>query len=351
MRQGNIKYLFPGNNTPQGFISHYKDGLKGLEQVYILKGGPGTGKSTLMRKIGGSMLERGYDVEFWQCSSDNDSIDGVIIPALSLGVIDGMPPHNMDPRYPGAVEEIVDLGSHWNRAMLKSSKKDIIALTDEIGSCYAAGYEKLAEAGDLLKDQYDNELINSASVDQMTTDLSGEIFCGGAASRHLFSSAITPRGIVDFSEKLSRTVRRRWLLQGSPGCGKEIIIRRLLQEATGKGHYCEIYHPAMRPDDIQLLLIPDLEAAILDIGENMPDTLQETDRLVDCRQIGESLSPADPDELNALINSAIDNFARAKDIHDKLELHYSRAMDFDAVDAVGSSLFNRILAIAAEKEE
>ena len=83
----------------------------------------------------------------------------------------------------------------------------------------------------------------------------------------------------------------------------------------------------------------------------MPDTLQETDRLVDCRQIGESLSPADPDELNALINSAIDNFARAKDIHDKLELHYSRAMDFDAVDAVGSSLFNRILAIAAEKEE
>ena len=61
MRQGKAKYLFPGNNTPKGFISHYHEGLRGMQQIFILKGGPGVGKSTLMRKIGTAMLERGYD--------------------------------------------------------------------------------------------------------------------------------------------------------------------------------------------------------------------------------------------------------------------------------------------------
>jgi polynucleotide 5'-kinase involved in rRNA processing len=94
MRQGKSRYLFPGSNTPEGFYSFYEEGLKGLDKVFILKGGPGVGKSTLMRKIGQTMLERGYDLDFWQCSSDCDSIDGVIIPALSLAVIDGTAPHD-----------------------------------------------------------------------------------------------------------------------------------------------------------------------------------------------------------------------------------------------------------------
>ena len=71
MRQGKAKYVFPGSNTPAGFVSFYREGLNNIERLFILKGGPGTGKSTLMRKIGLAMLERGYDVEFWQCSSDN----------------------------------------------------------------------------------------------------------------------------------------------------------------------------------------------------------------------------------------------------------------------------------------
>ncbi|MGI6361693.1 MAG: ATPase [Bacillota bacterium] len=92
MRQGKARYIFPGSNTPQGFHSFYQEVLQGLERIFILKGGPGVGKSTLIRKIGQAILDRGYDVEFWQCSSDCDSLDGVMIPALSLAVVDGTTP-------------------------------------------------------------------------------------------------------------------------------------------------------------------------------------------------------------------------------------------------------------------
>ena len=42
---------FLSANTTKGFVSLYGDFLKGKKQ-YIIKGGPGTGKSTLMKNIG-----------------------------------------------------------------------------------------------------------------------------------------------------------------------------------------------------------------------------------------------------------------------------------------------------------
>ncbi|MDD2568537.1 MAG: ATPase [Clostridia bacterium] len=92
MKKGKVSHVFPGSNTPQGFYSFYAEGLSPMEHVFVLKGGPGTGKSTLMRKIAHNMTERGYDVELWQCSSDNNSLDGVIIGNLGVAVVDGTAP-------------------------------------------------------------------------------------------------------------------------------------------------------------------------------------------------------------------------------------------------------------------
>lgn len=51
-----------------------------------------------------------------------------------------------------------------------------------------------------------------------------------------------------------------------------------------------------------------------------------------------------------LVEEATAQVAKAKELHDKLEQHYIRAMNFEEVDAAGSTLFNRILALCAEKE-
>ena len=92
--KGSIKRVFPGGNTAKGFYSYY-DQIIGTEatRLFIIKGGPGVGKSSFMKKIAQDMTEKGYDVELHQCSSDNGSLDGVVIPALKIAMIDGTAPH------------------------------------------------------------------------------------------------------------------------------------------------------------------------------------------------------------------------------------------------------------------
>ena len=114
-----IKY-FLASNSCDGFISYFdtcfdpKDGWKS----YIIKGGPGTGKSSFMKKIAKRAEEEGYSVHRCPCSSAPDSLDAVVIPKLKVSVLDGTAPHVIDPKYPGAVENILNFGDFWNKEKL-----------------------------------------------------------------------------------------------------------------------------------------------------------------------------------------------------------------------------------------
>ena len=76
--------FYLGANSPGGFHSLYDELLRPEEarSIYILKGGPGCGKSSLMRRVGEAMEDLGLDVEYIACSGDPDSLDAVVIPAL-----------------------------------------------------------------------------------------------------------------------------------------------------------------------------------------------------------------------------------------------------------------------------
>ena len=97
MSKGTIKKVFPGGNTSLGFYSFYNYILSQQEarRIIVLKGGPGVGKSTFMRKIAEEMQDRGYNVEHMHCSSDNNSLDGVVIPAIKVALLDGTVPHKV----------------------------------------------------------------------------------------------------------------------------------------------------------------------------------------------------------------------------------------------------------------
>ena len=87
--------FFLGANSGGGFFSLY-DQLGRPEDTYdliVLKGGPGVGKSTMMKAIGAAAEKRGLDVEYIRCSGDPDSLDAVRLPRVGILAVDGTSPH------------------------------------------------------------------------------------------------------------------------------------------------------------------------------------------------------------------------------------------------------------------
>ncbi|MBR5241570.1 MAG: hypothetical protein IKV20_00390 [Clostridia bacterium] len=83
------------------------------------------------------------------CSSDKESLDGVILSTKSgrIAILDGTAPHTVDPKFPGAVAEIVNLGEGWDDKKLTARRDEVITLTRAKGKAYSEAYETLSTAG------------------------------------------------------------------------------------------------------------------------------------------------------------------------------------------------------------
>ena len=116
-----IRDIFPGGNTPFGFHSYYNYILsqRKAQKFFCIKGGPGVGKSTLMKDLAELYISKGENVDRFWCSSDPSSLDGVLLKDRNVAIVDGTAPHIIDPVNPGAVDEIVNLGDFLNAEGLR----------------------------------------------------------------------------------------------------------------------------------------------------------------------------------------------------------------------------------------
>ena len=90
-------HFFLGANSAEGFYALYDQLLDArLYDLIILKGTPGCGKSTFMRRVAAAMEERGLESVYIHYLGDPDSLDGVIFPAIGTAIVDGTAPHGMD---------------------------------------------------------------------------------------------------------------------------------------------------------------------------------------------------------------------------------------------------------------
>jgi hypothetical protein len=95
MNTQNASHYFLGSNSYAGFHSLYSGFTSPAsgDFLYVIKGGPGGGKSTFMRRLGDAMHTCGYEVEYVHCSADPNSLDGVKFPQLHIAYVDGTAPH------------------------------------------------------------------------------------------------------------------------------------------------------------------------------------------------------------------------------------------------------------------
>ena len=105
-----IRRVFTGGNTANGFHSFHHYIISDKERSFIYLRECLEGQIFFNgREIGQRLWDKGYSIEYHHCPSDPRSIDAVVIEELGICLLDGTPPHSMDPTYPGLTDKIIDL--------------------------------------------------------------------------------------------------------------------------------------------------------------------------------------------------------------------------------------------------
>ncbi|MGI5901436.1 MAG: PRK06851 family protein [Desulfitobacteriia bacterium] len=357
---GKVIKVFPGGNTAEGFYSFYPYLLeKGEQRVFILKGGPGVGKSTLMRRVGQKMLTCGYNVEFHHCSSDSNSLDGIAVPEVGVVIVDGTTPHIIDPKYPGVVDEIVNLGEFWDEVKLKQNWEKIKASTDEVSRHFARAYSFLKAARSVAENISDlyRRSMDFAKVNKLTAqflDLLKSTYSQEKVGRerHLFSCAYTPEGFVDFSASIVQQADKIYYLKGEMGTGKSTLLEKVASQAIAKGLDTEIYHTPLIPRKIGTVLIKDLGLAITTSAE-LEDKKElltgqfDLNRYLDRKMTLTFQDTIESDNLilTELIEKGLSCIREAKAEHDILEQYYIPNLDFAAVREKGEEIISAIFRL------
>ncbi len=102
-----VSHRLIGSLTSAGAQDFIPSITRDLDRRMLIKGLPGTGKSTLMKAVGAEAEERGFDVLYGWCGLDPSGVDLIQIPELSVCLFDATKPHAYDPERTG--DEILDL--------------------------------------------------------------------------------------------------------------------------------------------------------------------------------------------------------------------------------------------------
>lgn len=350
---------FLGANSPDGFYSLYSELIDPAEAraIYILKGGPGCGKSTLMRRVGAALEQSGHPVEYICCSGDPDSLDGVLAPTLKVALADGTAPHVMEPKYPGAVETYVDLGQCYDRTALWPIRQELMDCMSGYKECYQRAYRCLGAAAEIRRDM--RSMVETEALQQKLLKRSR-----GIAARELkkngstpgtvkrrFLSAVTHKGLICCFGTPELLCKRIYELSDSYGTAHTMLVS-LLSGAVAAGHDVVACPSPMAPDRLEHLLIPSLSLAFLTSSPALPYHGRPYRRIrLDAMADSELMRRQKPrlrfarKVSAALVEEAVDSLAQAKAMHDKLEGIYNPHVDFARVQQRADAIAGEILSL------
>lgn len=361
---GIARHMFPGNNTPEGFYSYYQYILsqQEAEKIYCLKGGPGVGKSTFIRRIGEEMLADGHDVDFMHCSSDSNSLDGIVLRDKKIALVDATSPHIVDPINPGAVDTIVHLGEYWNEAGIRENRDSVIAKSAELKTIFARAYNYFGAAGKMyrnLTDIYEmgvkKEEMYKLAASVINRELTHkELSLELGSMKKYFASGITPEGFVHFLETLTQGYGRVYIIKAPVGVSGDKILSLFAESALYRGFDVEAYYCPLKPEEkMEHLLVPDLGVAFLThnrfhpvdesklTGDVIPVDLS---KLLDGKKIDKQRHIAEDSytRMEELLNKGIGCLKEAKAEHDHLEENYIPNMDFTKIEKLRKEIAEAI---------
>lgn len=340
------RHYFLGGNTTEGFYSYYDSllGQKEANKIYAIKGGPGTGKSTLMKKVARWADGRDYDVDYLHCSSDPDSLDGVVIRNIGIALVDGTSPHIVDPKNPGCVDTILHMGEFWNEAAIRERKDDILYCNGQIKKFFTRAYHYIGAAGEFYRDIM--EINQDCLPETAVLKAVGQVIAGKdpvpgrvGIVRKLFLTAISPLGVIGFPNSFAYP--QVYVLKGRVCGGSGRVLDKAARHFTENGYDVECFYDPLRPKDTILHMTVPQEGMFIttdDFFTKYPAGNTGTVIDLDAMLIPAAVQEAEADlqESRELVGTMVDRavtvIKKAKAMHDRLEQNYVPYMDFERIN-------------------
>lgn len=318
------KKYFASANSTRGFVNYFPDVFGGCRRLYVVLGGPGTGKSRFLRDV----ATRAREAEFYYCSSDADSLDGVLIDGW-VGLIDGTAPHIWNFSSVGAFEQVVNLGEFWNPRLLSANRTEIDALSNEKSTCYREAYAFLSAIGaaergiqERLEDALDGDKLRRAAS-RLLRGVSGAT----KEKREIgLCSALGMKGEAHFDTY--EGVKCPFALSDSMGAAW-VLLAEIDRLCRARGISTRVAPSPLFPDRLEAV---ELTCAGISFfigeGENAVSIKKffRADKMRDMRQVLRATRATQA----RLKDLALEALSRAAKAHFALEDIYSAAMDFEA---------------------
>jgi len=347
--------FFAGANTADGFCAAYPSLLREqeLDRLYIIKGGSGTGKSSVIKACAAAAAKAGADVKMFLCSSDPSSADAVILSGKNgrrVAIADGTAPHTRDPEIPGAVGEIVDVGQYWDDTALAARREEIILLQEQKAEAYTRTYRYLRayrSMTDSIRDMTAACLLREKMESCARRIASPWKRCPSPTVQKQYTYALAMTGPWHL-RTLSRAAGAEYRILDTYGCG-EFFLAEMRRAAASRE--CSLLYAPLPPcaDSIGELYFPDTGTIFTPAEEreakksgvryiNMQRFLDREklsryrSRLRFCVRCRESV-----------LDGALDALRDAQTAHFALEKLYGSAMDFSTVQEKSIRLAEEIL--------
>lgn len=263
----------------------------------------------------------------------------------------------MDPKIPGAVDGIINLGDFWNEEGIRKNRKEIENASAEISRIFERAYRYLKAAASIYEDTSAiyNLAENIGKFNTVANDIEYSLFKGMDISqeegrqRSLFASAITPEGLKNHLDTIV-TTSRVYALKCAEGKSGEKLLNRIVRAAIERGLDVECFYCAFNPAKVEHIVIPGLEVSFTtsnayhNLSSNIYMTLdlnEYTDGNI--LEKYQEIIEYNRTEFDMLLERAIYTIGKAKALHDELESYYVTNMDFEAVQRCWEMTLAKIL--------
>lgn len=338
-----VQEYFLGGNSAVGFRTKFSEQInKPGFYTYILKGGPGTGKSTLMKKTAEYFSES--PMSLYRCSSDLNSLDAVVIEDKKIIIVDGTAPHVFDPVYPGVSQEIINLGNFWDKSKLIKNGKAIKSLIDENQKYHLTVRRYIEAISSLNSDIYrqGENALDKAKLEAYTERLSKKIMKknspsekGKAEFRHL--SAFTQE---KYKTMPIKDIDSSYFIKDDYFAGGNMFLRLLADILNSNGYDVIISECNMLHETVyEHLIVKSLGISFV-TGNFFNELTSKGENVINFQRFynKEKLSSKkqrinfNKKAVTELSEEASNCLKKALEIHDELEKYYIDAIDFKKLD-------------------